>query len=260
VLGAIAALALFVTIVALSARQATTPATATRLLAAGIASLTDIDATLEQDEDELREVAAASDGDEVFVPGYPVAVPLTRQEALTLPRDELRRTILVRAANFVYLDGLDAFDQTGDASVDLLSSEGQLKLVVDQISAGTHRRAGRVALVAVVVAGLAAAGAVAVARGYTSLRTLGWAAMLAAIAVLALTLLASLAVAQLGGDDPFMRDLRVVIQTGIDIPQRNALVVGALAATLLVLGYAGPLAERRVAGWAARSATDDTVV
>src|SRR5205814_7701445 len=106
------AVSLFLLLFALSVKQSTEPAKATRVLGTSIAVVTDIDRLLAEDLDPLRELARTADTPAYELPGFPLDVLVTRSELLSLDNAQLRALVLVRSSALVYQDGLKAFDRT----------------------------------------------------------------------------------------------------------------------------------------------------
>ncbi|MFN8506708.1 MAG: hypothetical protein U0547_03990 [Dehalococcoidia bacterium] len=230
----------FLLIGALSTRQVTAPGPATDILASGIASLSEVDLVLAQHGDELREIAAASNQSSVTVPGYPLDVYVTRQEAATLSNAQLRDLLLERSAAIVYAEGLGAFDRTGSQQLSFFSPDGLMEQAAGTLSEKQHGHANAAAIVLALLTALAAVLVVLRNSGFKRMRQLGIATVMAAIPGFTAAWLAGRAVTALGGDDPLRHDLRDIILAVSRIPERNYLV--ALAAgiviTLTAAGFA----------------------
>ncbi len=173
------AIAFFLFIASLSVYEMTRPDRAQTLLATGIASLTDIDQTLEEGIPALRDEARASTEETVEMPDYPLPVTLTRVEALTADAATIRALLLDRSAKLVYATGLDAFDETGEQSVDLFSISTLIRELVGFLTGDVHDRARWVALGALVLATLMGAATLALNRGFSRFTSFGLAVLLA---------------------------------------------------------------------------------
>ncbi len=230
-LAALLAVSLFLLIAALSARQVTAQENAVPLLRAGVAVVTGVDRLIETDAERWREAAAATDNETITLPGYPLDVAISRDELLRSDNPGLVKLVLDRSAALVYADGLDAFDRTGEQSLDRFSAQGALELAVGQLSQDTHDRAGTVTGVAALLSAVFGALFAASSTGWTRLRGPGLAAALAAVPALLLFGGAWWVAGRLGGSDPFVSELREISRAAFEVPVRNALV-------LLVAGIA----------------------
>lgn len=246
----ILAIALFLLVAAVSVRQATERNEALGLLEHGIATLTEIDLVLAEHRDELRQLVEATDSETVALPGYPLDARLTRDEALNSSDEELRRLILGRSALLVYEEGVDAFDQTGAQSLGILSAERLLESVVGQLSETTNRRAEIASYVLLAVVALAALAVVLRSEGLRSVRNLGIGALAAGIAGVLCVLGVRVLAGQIGGDDPFVEELRSIFNDLSGVPLRNYVVTGALGLFLIVLSPVLSLVSRTVPAFA----------
>lgn len=243
--GALFAVSLFLLILSLSARQVTEPANATLMLESGIAVLTDIDRLVADEAPLLREQAQQSEAEVFAIPGYPLAIAVDRDE-LELSDAELIDTVLARSAALVYLEGISAFDTTGEQSLNRLSSEGLLEFAVSRVSQSTHDRASLgAAIFAVSTAGLGILFLIT-STGWGRLRGLGFAAAAGALPGLFLFGFFSWVVGQLGGDDVFVADLREITRAGIRVPFRNFGIVFIAGVAMAAAGMALSLAESRL--------------
>jgi hypothetical protein len=248
------ALLLLLFMAALSATQVTAEPEAQRLLQAGIATLTDVDVLVAENREPLRQLAENTQGATVPFPGYPLAVSLTRQEALTGSNAEIRAALLERSAALVYADGLGAFDRTGEQSLGTFSTQGVMRLVVGQLSETTHRRATIASIVLGTLAGLAALGVIARNGGYARLRVIGFASLGAAIPGAAVVFAVRLLAARYWSGDPFNEDLGDIMRAVANVPLRNYLVLGGLGVALA----AGGIVFQAVAG--RREAEEDEII
>ncbi len=248
-LGACLAAFLFLLVLSLSIRQATAPGPAQRVIESGIASLTDIDQLLADNRDALEQLARNSTSDAIAIPGYPLNVYLTRDEAMYLSHDELRAAILSRSSALVYTRGTGAFDTTGHQSISRFSTEGVLQRLVGQVSQRTHDRATIATIVFAIAVALAAIGVVVTNTGWARLRNLGVATLAGALPGLLLFALIRFLTGRLGGSDAFVEDLRTITQSVIGVPLRNFLIVTLLGAFLTVTGITAGLLTRREDDW-----------
>ncbi len=234
---AVAVLALLL-IGAVSAQQVASPAEAKHVIAAGIETTTEVDVYLAANLDAIRSLAEASREEAIPLPGYPVAVYLTRDEAISLPAARLREVILERSAAAVYEEGLAAFDQTGKQSAGLLSTQGMLDFVLGRIDHGAHDRAELAAIVLTVLLAAAACGVVLLSEGWARMRNAGIAVALGAFVALAAAGVLYAAAGMVGGD-PYADDLRDLLRAIVIVPLRNSIIVllagAAIVAAAMVL-------------------------
>ncbi len=86
--------------------QLTAEGTAKRSLRRAVAALTEIDPLVDRNYDDLQQRArSAPPGATLALRDFPVHVPLTRDEALRLSKDQLRDVLLDRSADIMYRDG-----------------------------------------------------------------------------------------------------------------------------------------------------------
>lgn len=239
------AIALFLFIVSLSVYDITKPIRAQTLLAAGIVSLTDIDRTLEKNVPALREEARISDEENLEVPGYPLPVTLSRLEALTADIPTIRALVLDRSAKLVYATGLEAFDETGEQSADLLSVSSVIRELVGFLTGDAHERARWVVLASLVIATITGAATLALNRGFARFTSFGLAVLLASAPGYFVARGGTYLVDRFGSDDPFVTDLQVIVQAMLDVPERNFLIAGSLGLIIAVAGrFFGLVADR----------------
>ncbi len=230
------AIAFFLFIASLSVYEMTRPDRAQTLLATGIASLTDIDQTLAEGIPALRDEARASTEETVEMPDYPLPVTLTRVEALTADAATIRALLLDRSAKLVYATGLDAFDETGEQSVDLFSISTLIRELVGFLTGDVHDRARWVALGALVLATLMGAATLALNRGFSRFTSFGLAVLLASAPGYFVARGGSYLIDRFGSEDPFLGDLQVIVQAMLDVPERNFLIAGVLGLIIAVAG------------------------
>jgi len=240
------AIAVLLLVAALSARQATQPAPAHRVLVAGVASLTDIDLLLAEHGSDLKRQAESGNADTFRLPGYPIDIALSRNEVTKLPQQDLRELILARSAAVVYAEGLKAFDQTGRQSLSLFSAQGALDFAVGRISRDTNSTASTATTSLALLTAALALAVVLRGDGYRRLRTLGLAVVAGALPGFLIVLALRFGVENVGGDDPFVVQLREIVATLLAVPLRNYFVVALLGAVITALGPAFGLLQRRL--------------
>ena len=232
-------------IAAISARQVTAPARATNMLRAGIATTTEIDLLLDENLPEMKRAAASDRAETWAIPGFPIEVVLTNAEVAELDEAQIRTMVLDRAAALVYDQGLDAFDTTGEQSIDFLSPQWALDLLIGQLSSSNHSRANLAAYLFGAVAMVASVLILLVSDAFSGFRRLGAGVAGGSLIGFALTGLAWLIAGQIGGDDAFMTDLRDIIRTVLSAPLRNFLIGAALGVFVFMLGPLLALMARR---------------
>ena len=241
------AVAVFLLVGAVSARQVTAPGPARDILESGIAVTTEIEQVIAEDHEAMRQLAESTSAATFSIPDYPLDVVLTRDEIVKSSDAELREIVLERSSGLVYANGLHAFDRTGNQSLGRFSSKRLLEFGVSQVSQGTHDRANRVAVLFLLLAAGAGCVVVLMGEGWGRLRGLGFATLGGAVPGVIIFGLAWMAVGRVGGSDPFEKDLREIIQTTLQAPLRNYFVALALGALLVALGIAFGIIESRLA-------------
>ncbi|MBA4179715.1 MAG: hypothetical protein C0506_03920 [Anaerolinea sp.] len=240
------AVSVFLLVAAVSARQLTAPGPARSILESGIALTTEIEQVIAEDHDALRQLVESNNSAVFTIPDYPLDVVLTRDEILKSTDAQLRETVLARSSGLVYAHGLDAFDRTGNQSFGQLSTQRLLEFGVGQFSQETHRRANVLSVVFLLATAAAACFVVASREGWGRSRALGLATILGAVPGILIVGLVWLAVGRMGGGDPFVADLRQVVQTALLAPLRNYLAVFILGALLAALGVAMAMIDARL--------------
>jgi hypothetical protein len=231
-LAALFAIGVFLLLLALSVRQATAPAPAENVISAGVAATTDLDQLLLEEREPLRQLAQTSNASAIALPGYPLDVYLTHDEALNATTSQLRAVILQRSSAFVYTNGLSAFDRTGKQSISRFSSEGLVDLAVGQLSDETHSRAALGTLLFALLTATAACGVLVTNSGWGRIRTLGIGTLIGALPGLIVFVLGWLLVGRLGGSDGYTSDLREIARTAIMVPLRNFAIAAAAGAAV----------------------------
>jgi hypothetical protein len=242
-------LLVFFLIGAISARQLSEEGNATSLLEPLIAAITDIDTYLAETVPDLRRLAEVESDQPVPLPGYPLDVTLTREEAATATVPELRDIILERSAAIVYEDGSSAFDTTGQQSLSSFSSEGMLTFALDRLTSSTYDAATIATIALAIVTALLALAAVFRNSGFGRVRTIGLAALGGGVAGLALALGVEWLIDRSWGGDPFSDEIGRVLSLAADVPVRNYMVTAglglALVAVSVVLGLIARSVESR---------------
>ena len=126
---------------ALAAIQVTSEDTGQRIQRRAAAALTDIDEILPSIETQLDEAAADAEGAVVLVPGYPIPVELTREEAETLRGDELKQRLLLESGKALYQDGMSVWANgapAGRQEIDNVSSAAAVYRSLNLVRDSTH--------------------------------------------------------------------------------------------------------------------------
>jgi hypothetical protein len=244
-IGSLFAVSLFLLILSLSVRQVTEPSNALVMLESGIAVLTDVERLVEDEAPALRLLAEESSDNVFAIPGYPLSIAVEREE-LALSDEELIDRLLARSAALVYVEGISAFDTTGEQRLNRFSSQGLLEFAVGQVSETTHNRATIGAIVfAIATAGFAVLFLVT-AVGWSRMRGLGVATIVGSLPGILFFVLLSWVAGQIGGTDPFMADLREITRAGIRVPLRNFGIVFMAGSVITVFGVILAIADRRL--------------
>jgi hypothetical protein len=240
------AMAVLALLFALNLFQLTAPGPAHRAIRRAVASLTEIDSLLAVQGPSLRQQAEASSGEPLSLPGYPLDVPLSPQEALQ-PPDTLRDLVLDRSAEQVYEEGSAAFREEGQsAGSSGLSVQGAVRTGLGFLTAGNHDALRWTTAVLAVVSGLAAAVLMLLMRGYDRLIAIGGAVAGSSLLFLLLTAVVRLALgiaARVSGDYITVQLLDLTKGTAW-IPLRNGVAFSALGLALLALGLTGSRLSR----------------
>ncbi len=224
----------FLLVAAVTLRQVTEPSSATALLESTVASTTEIDLLLREDLPALRQAAQSGKAEAYSLPGFPVDVYLTRGELQTADDHAIRALVLSRAAGMVYEEGLRAFDRTGHQSVGFFTLQGQMDLVVDRLTAGTHTRAAWGVVLFGVASGVLAAAVLLLAEGMSGFRRVGLATASAGAFGFVVGLLAWFLLGRVGGDDRYVADLAAIGRALFAGAYRNYAIV--MLAGLAVAG------------------------
>jgi hypothetical protein len=239
-IGVLLAAAIALWLVVLSASQATSEVVALPAIERGIVALTDLDALLAVQSEELAAQAAA--GEAVVVGGFPIrdlAIPVSEVMAGgEFDIDRLRAALLTRSSLRVHASGVAAFEGGDEiaAGASMFSFGGGVKTLLEALSSDNHSTAsvwlwplGAVCLA--LGALLLAAGS-----GFTRFTALGAALIVAAVPValgsLALRLVVD--VAAPGGGDVIVDEFVAIARQFTALPLRNALWTLAGGAAIVV--------------------------
>ncbi len=223
-----------------AAVQLTSEETGTRVHRRSVATLTEIDALIPGIEAALDE-ADALQGGSVTVPGFPIPVRLTADEARTLRGAALRDRILDESAALIYDDGMGIWataDPNGVQRIERVSTSGIIKTGLGMAHDSRHTVFVAAAVLVGIIAFLLAAGLALTVRDWSMrLVALGSVVVLAALPCLA----AAIAVrfgfktAQTEAD----QFTTAMLDLGIDamwVPIRDYLTLSALGFAVAGLG------------------------
>ena len=248
--------ALFILIAAV---QLSSEETATKAHRRSVATLTEIDRLLPGIEAELQNADVPA-GETVPVPGFPIPVQLTSDEARTLQGAALRDRILNRAAALLYEDGMDSWskaDHDGMQRIERVSTAGAVDTGLGLATDSRHKLFLAGAAIAGVFALILAAGLVVAVRDWNMrLVALGCAVVAAGLPCLAAAIAVRFGFKTAQTDaDPLVTEL---LDVGIDaawVPIRDYLTLSALGFVVAGLGALGAWLQGRPARHAALPAT-----
>lgn len=235
--GSLAAFLLTVT-----ALQLTSEDTGQRVLRRSVAATTGIDTILPRIEADLDRISQSGDTGAVTVPGFPIPVALTAEEALTARGAELRDLILDRAAAKLYDEGGSAWaagDPEADRDIERVSAAGAMDYGLGFVRDSTNTVFLVMAvLLAIIVIGTA--GVLLVILPWDMrLLVAGGVAVLAGLPLLAGAVAMRFVFRTANDDgDPFVQAL---LDLGVDsmwVPIRTSFVVSTLGFLLVLIASA----------------------
>ena len=226
---------------ALQLFQATSEGPAKQALRRSTAAVTEIDALIERNYDDLQRRAEASQrGESLQLSGYPIEVPLDREEALGISKDDLRQVLLDRSTDLMYSKGTSVFRDPDQATSDAgpFTAAGAVDNALGLLRNGVH---DIVAVLTVALAALCIALALALAaacRGFGRLTAIGAAVLTASLPLLLISLAvrAYMGNADGEGTEYIERELLSIGESLAWIPVRNGIAFTALGAILLLAG------------------------
>ncbi len=252
-----AAFALFLALLALFTSlqlfQITSEGAAKQTLRRSTAALTEIDALLDRNYDELQRTAEdASPGDTIELSGFPIAVPLTPEDVRGASKEQVRDRLLDRSSAVLYRNGASALHDTAaaDGSVGRFSVAGITRHGIGFLRSRNHNILAVITLTFALLSTLLALALAAACRGFGRLTSVGAVIVAAAIPVVAGGALARLA-ARTGtdGDTEYLQ--REFLEIGHSlawIPIRDGGAFAVFGLGLVLVGYACALwADRREA-------------
>jgi hypothetical protein len=236
--GAILAVGVFALLVTLSLAQFASRDVSLKVLRRAVATLTEVDLFLADNESEIRGLAAESPDQDIALPDYPVQVSLTATEA-ALPLPELREVVLDRSAEKVYEEGMSAFEEEGRTTdIGLFSPAGAVRYSLGVLEDDSFDSLSVAAAVLAGFALMAALVLVLLTRGYGRLAALGAAVSFGALPFLVLAVTARFAL-RLASEDEGDYMVARLLGLGQDmawLPIRNGIALSGLGLAFLLLG------------------------
>lgn len=230
-----------------SLAQVSSSGTGSTIMSRTVAEMTEIDASITNIHTSLQESIGENAQDPVRVPNFPIPVDISRANALSTDRQQLRDEILRQAGDQLYGSGAGVWDDTDlDASQNIgtQSTAGGIRTALGLVRGTPHT----IYLALAVVSGLATAAlAITLTLRMDALRRLlafGVILLAAGTPGIVITLLLRLATGSLG-DDPFRDGLSDIGVDAQGVVLRNYVIITALGAGLVALGLAGALLSSR---------------
>ena len=241
--GAILLLAFFaiVLIIAWSAIQITGEETGQRIIQRSLLPITEIDDVLDMEYEVLVTEAWRNPDPAtiMFVPSYPIRIPIPAQALATMSQEELRTFLLRESTERMYEQGVSAFQrETTSFSGGLLAARGILRLTVGQITRDSHQITQILGGLLLFVTALLVGAVVLLSDGFRRIRNVGFAI---AIGMLPMTLAVvgarfALRSAAVDTADLFNAALFAISVDVIGIPIRNFIIFAMLGSLVFGLG------------------------
>jgi hypothetical protein len=223
-------LALFVALLvaAASARQLSQRDNALPVLEASVRSLTDPEQLVAAHLETIRSKANAQPEGGITVPGFPLDVALSAEEARDASAAQIAGLLVERGALLVYGQGVGSLDRTGRQDAGLFSGQGVVKRIDGRLTRDANTTANRLTVATLAITVALSVAVVMAYREDRRLRALGIGVLAGGAAgALGCAFLGFLA-GRVGGSDPFASEVRDVIHTVLDVPERNYAIVGIL--------------------------------
>lgn len=242
-----AAFALFLALLALLTSlqlfQLTSEGATKQTLRRAVAALTEIDALIDRNYDELQRSAQdASPNDTVELSGFPIAVPLAPAEVTSASKERIRDLLLDRASTAMYKNGAGALHDTAaaDGSVGRFSVAGITRHGLGFLRSRNHNILAVTTLTLAILSAVLALALAAACRGFGRLTSIGIVVMAAAVPVAAAGVCARFVMSiAADGDTEYLQ--REFLEIGRDlswIPIRDGAGFAIFGLALLVVGYA----------------------
>lgn len=234
---------------ALQVFQLTSRGPAERTLRRAVATVSEIDLLLDRHYDDLRERAdAVAPTATLELQDFPVAVPLSPAEVQSQSRDQLRETLLDRAAARMYEHGTDAMRNdasTGDPGV--FSAGGTVDFLLDLLRKDAHTAAGVLMVILGVISLLLAAALAAAARGFGRAVAVSAVALASSVVLLLFAILGSASLHTGAGSEYLQHQLVDLAGDLAWLPVRNAAILVVCSALITALAaVAARLSDTRL--------------
>jgi hypothetical protein len=252
--GAVLLLAFFsiLLVLAWSAIQTTGEETGRRIIQRSLLPITEIDDVLDAEYNALVSEARLNQDPAtiVFVPSYPLEIPIPTQDLATMSREELRTFLLIESTARMYDQGVSIFqrESTGFSGGVLLSARGVLRLTVGQITQDSHQIAQIVGGLLLFVTAVMVLAVVLLSDGFQRIRNVGFALSIGMIPMTMAVVAVRFAFRTSADDamDPFNEALFDISVDLMWIPIRNFIIFSVLGLLVLGLGIVLELWQDRV--------------
>ena len=236
-LGILLACAIGLMLCSLALSNVTEEGPATRSIARSLAILTEVDAFLDAEYEDLRERASATT-DDVALTDFPVEIFFAPEEVLATDQAGFRELLLSRSAQRVYDDGASVLREGRTDKARFFSTENVLRRGLELLRPTPHRYFFGLTVALAIVALLLALGLGQAAGGYGRLVAIGLSVFLVSISFLALAIGVrfTLRVAADGADDYLLVEFLQLGQELAWAPIRNGMIFSGGAAVLLGAG------------------------
>ena len=221
--------------------QLTSEGTSKRTLRRSVSVLTEIDPLIDRNYDDLRERAAsAAPDDELRLREYPIDVPLTRAQAQTLSKPDLREVLLDRSAGVMYSHGTAPLraSASGRGSVGAFSVGGITNHGLGFLRKRNHDILAVLTFVLAALSAILGVSLVALCRGFGRVAAVGGVVFAASAPMLLIALGARLYMSASGDNEYLQREFLSIGRGLLWIPIRNGIVFTLLGALMLAMGVA----------------------
>ena len=243
--GAILLLAFFaiVLILAWSAIQMTGEETGQRIIQRSLLPITEIDGVLDMEYATLVTEARLNPDPAtiMFVPSYPIRIPITAQALAAMSQEELRAFLLRESTKRMYEQGVSTFQrETTHFSGGLLGARGVLRLTVGQITRDSHQIAQILGGLLLAATAVLVGAVMLLSNGFRRIRNVGFAVAIGTVPMTLAVVGARFALRSAGDDaaDPFDAALFAIAGDVMWIPIRNFIIFGMLGLLVFGLGIA----------------------
>jgi hypothetical protein len=234
-------LSVFFLLIAYSSWQITDRENGLKVLEPAVARITEVETLLPRMREQMEEQVAEEDLEVVFIPNYPILVPITADQLRLLSDEELLAYVKRESAELTYQHGLNVFAIDGSIEGGLFSGEGAMRLTFGQITEGRHDQITIAVAVLVIMTALLVVAQIFAASGWGRLVSIGAMVAAAAIPSLILVALFRFGISTLADDqnDPLTQDLLDIWRKAVSVPFRNDMAVSVFGLVLIALGWLG---------------------